>query len=161
MQTFLPFEDFARSASVLDRRRLGKQRSENLQIMMAILGYVKSEEDQCFYPGEQPAWIVKHWVTDMWRGHEAWLLKYHAAVIRQWVEGYGYKDTTGPKMLALIEREDLGTNRPPWLGTDDVHVSHQSVLIQKDYDFYRGLFPLAPDNRDYVHVRGRGALYFG
>jgi len=28
MQTFLPYPDFARSAAVLDRQRLGKQRLE-------------------------------------------------------------------------------------------------------------------------------------
>ena len=33
MQTFLPYPDFARSAAVLDRQRLGKQRVEVLQIL--------------------------------------------------------------------------------------------------------------------------------
>ena len=38
MQTFLPHPNFAASAHVLDRQRLGKQRVENLQIMSALLG---------------------------------------------------------------------------------------------------------------------------
>ena len=33
MQTFLPYPDFARSARVLDRKRLGKQRVETLQVL--------------------------------------------------------------------------------------------------------------------------------
>lgn len=38
MQTFLPYPNFIGSAKVLDSRRLGKQRVENLQIMQALLG---------------------------------------------------------------------------------------------------------------------------
>ena len=36
MQTFLPYESFEESASVLDWRRLGKQRVEGMQIINAI-----------------------------------------------------------------------------------------------------------------------------
>lgn len=36
MQTFVPFPDFARSAAVLDDKRLGKQRVEVLQIVRAL-----------------------------------------------------------------------------------------------------------------------------
>ena len=36
MQTFLPFQDFAASAKVLDMKRLGKQRVETLQVLKAI-----------------------------------------------------------------------------------------------------------------------------
>lgn len=38
MQTFLPYPNFKASARVLDTKRLGKQRVENLQIMSALLG---------------------------------------------------------------------------------------------------------------------------
>lgn len=38
MQTFLPYPNFIGSAKVLDVRRLGKQRVENLQIMQTLLG---------------------------------------------------------------------------------------------------------------------------
>lgn len=38
MQTFLPYADFAESASVLDQKRLGKQRVETLQIFQALTG---------------------------------------------------------------------------------------------------------------------------
>lgn len=36
MQTFLPYEDFEQTASVLDRQRLGKQRVETLQLLKAL-----------------------------------------------------------------------------------------------------------------------------
>ncbi|WP_344942481.1 pyrimidine dimer DNA glycosylase/endonuclease V [Terrabacter ginsenosidimutans] len=36
MQTFVPYADFARTAAVLDTRRLGKQRVEVIQIVRAL-----------------------------------------------------------------------------------------------------------------------------
>ena len=36
MQTFLPYDSFEESASVLDWKRLGKQRVEAMQIVNAI-----------------------------------------------------------------------------------------------------------------------------
>lgn len=36
MQTFLPYSSFSKSASVLDNKRLGKQRVECLQILKAL-----------------------------------------------------------------------------------------------------------------------------
>jgi hypothetical protein len=38
MQTFLPYESYARSAAVLDRQRLGKQRVEAMQILRVLAG---------------------------------------------------------------------------------------------------------------------------
>ena len=38
MQTFLPYDDFVKSAKVLDYRRLGKQRVEAMQLLKAISG---------------------------------------------------------------------------------------------------------------------------
>lgn len=36
MQTFLPYPDFRATAKVLDRQRLGKQRVETKQILLAL-----------------------------------------------------------------------------------------------------------------------------
>jgi hypothetical protein len=38
IQTFLPYPDFEESAAVLDMKRLGKQRVENLQIIQVLTG---------------------------------------------------------------------------------------------------------------------------
>jgi hypothetical protein len=38
MQTFLPYPDFRKSAEVLDRQRLGKQRVEGLQLINSLAG---------------------------------------------------------------------------------------------------------------------------
>lgn len=56
MQTFLPYPDFAQSAKVLDRQRLGKQRLEVLDIINALL---------CIKQGWKNHPIVK-----AWRGYE-------------------------------------------------------------------------------------------
>jgi hypothetical protein len=39
---------------------------------------------------------------------------------------------------------------PSWLGSDELHVSHQSNLIRKDREFYSHVFPGVPDNLPYV-----------
>ena len=36
MQTFLPYPDFSESAAHLDRKRLGKQRAETVQVLRAL-----------------------------------------------------------------------------------------------------------------------------
>lgn len=37
MQTFLPYPDFCGTALVLDRKRLGKQRVEALQVLRGLI----------------------------------------------------------------------------------------------------------------------------
>ena len=71
MQTFLPYPDFAESASVLDRQRLGKQRVETLQVMKALT-----------VPGY--GW-QQHPVVKMWIGYERTLLDYQDAFCAEWV----------------------------------------------------------------------------
>ena len=68
MQTFLPYKDFHKSASVLDRQRLGKQRVEALQILQVNL---KVDAN----PTEKVAWKY-HPAVIMWRNHNTALLEY-------------------------------------------------------------------------------------
>ena len=62
MQTFTPFSDFEASMRVLDRKRLGKQRVEVIQIVRALTvpGYAW---------GSHPAAL-------MWKGYEEALGRY-------------------------------------------------------------------------------------
>lgn len=130
MQTFLPYADFAMSARVLDRQRLGKQRVETLQIMNALL-----------VPGY--GW-ANHPAVRMWRGYERALGRYQEAVCAEWV-ARGYQDSCLAKTrqaLAAFEtahgaRSDAD---PEWLGRDDVHRSHRSNLKRKWPEFYGPLF---------------------
>lgn len=147
MQTFLPFADFAATARILDRRRLGKQRVETIQVLRALT-----------VPGY--GWR-HHPAARMWTGYEEALVRYGLEMCDRWC-GLGHTDTcagtltadlagaTGIRepraQAALAAAEDL----PPWLGDRAFHRSHRSALVRKDPDFYRPLFPGVPDDLPYV-----------
>jgi hypothetical protein len=146
VQTFLPFADFERSARALDRRRLGKQRVETLQVVRALTrpGYGW---------GNHPAVL-------MWRGFEEALGRYGFACCGAWTE-LGFGDTCALTIATDLRAAGIESVRtqaelaavgalPPWLGDDGVHRSHQSALVRKDPDHYRPLFPNVPDDLSYV-----------
>lgn len=138
MQTFLPYADFEESAYALDQKRLGKQRVETLQIMTALL--------------TGRGW-VNHPATRMWRGHAWSLLQYQKAVCDEWTVNFGFKDTCLVKTMRVYFEHTNGQDNydpPPWLGREDLHLSHQSNLIRKDPGYYRKYFPGVPDNLPYV-----------
>jgi len=120
MQTFLPYSSYEKSAQILDRMRLGKQRVEAWQILRALRGETKG-------------W-VNHPATKMWRGHEFNLCQYGIAICAEW-EYRGYQDTLLPKFVETMN--DYGiTENPWWLGHDPLHISHQSNLYRKDAEHY-------------------------
>lgn len=132
MQTFLPFQDFSKSAAALDRQRLGKQRIENLTIMKALVadgGY------------------NHHPVTKQWEGYEPALMAYQMAVCSEWTLFRGYKDTCIVKTMDVYTAagfdlsEILNPPMPPWLGDKDYHRSHRENLLFKNFEFYSPLFP--------------------
>jgi len=138
MQTFLPYENFAESAKVLDMKRLGKQRVEALQVIQALL------------PGSTSSWR-NHPATKMWRGHESWLHTYALQICDEWIDR-GYRDTCRDKIDALV-REHFGweTPRPPWLGDSDFHRAHRSNLVRKNAEFYAPKFESdLPDDLPYI-----------
>lgn len=124
MQTFLPDPSYATSASMLDYRRLGKQRVETKQILLAL--------------GKSKGGWVNHPATKMWRGHELELSTYGLAMCKEWVER-GYNDTLGQYFLAMrdaYEADGHPNIPPPWLGDEVFHASHRSNLLRKDPVFY-------------------------
>ncbi|WP_323960672.1 hypothetical protein GC088_03835 [Arthrobacter sp. JZ12] len=142
MQTFLPYPDFEASAAVLDQARLGKQRVETLQILRALV-----------LPDY--GWR-SHPVTRMWMGYVPALTVYGLAMVREWVSR-GHADSTAPLIsefapdtaAAYLAGSGPEPAMPPWLGNAEVHVSHQSNLIQKAPEFYRDRFPGTPDDLPY------------
>lgn len=141
MQTFLPYPDFARSARVLDRKRLGKQRVETLQVLRAatVPGY---------------GWY-RHPATAMWAGHVPALVAYGRAMVDEWT-ARGGADSTGwqirefaPEAWDRAPDDDVAPP-PPWLGDEAFHRSHRSNLLRKDEEFYREVFPDDPAGLDYV-----------
>ena len=139
MQTFLPSPDFEESASILDNRRLGKQRVETLQIMGALI--------------TGRGWI-NHPAVKMWRGYEYSLLEYQLAICTEWHIYRGFEDTCLRKTMDIFWTAPylaLDISEPWWLGDDNFHWSHQSNLLRKDPEWY-GDFVFdrdLPDNLPY------------
>ncbi len=135
MQTFLPYPDFTKTALVLDRQRLGKQRVETLQILNALTG-------------RSTGW-VNHPATRMWRGYELALLAYGFAICDEWVRR-GYEDSCKRKMIDVMHKQISAQTLPPWFGDDNFHNSHKSKLLQKDYAHYSRFDWQVPIDLDYV-----------
>jgi hypothetical protein len=136
MQTFLPYADFGASARVLDRKRLGKQRVETLQIMTALM--------------TGKGW-VSHPATLMWRRYEWALLRYQEQICREWTER-GYQDTCLEKTADIYHRRCRWVEEkmwPHWLGDDEFHIPHQSKLVEKDPWYYLQYFPRVPMGLEY------------
>lgn len=140
MQTFLPYADFAKSAEVLDNKRLGKQRVETLQIIKALT-----------QPGY--GW-QNHPAVKMWRGHLFQLLDYQYAICREWVEVRGFKDTCLDKSIDIVMSSNWYAeldDDPAWLGNADLHASHRSNLVRKNAIHYTPLFEAGlSDSLEYV-----------
>lgn len=134
MQTFLPSPSFLHSASVLDDKRLGKQRVECLQILNAL-------HDPSYGWQNHPA-------VKMWRGYEQALVRYSLYVCAQW-QRRGFNDTCYDKIRKFCD-ESPTVLMPPWLGDADFHRSHQSNLIRKKPEHYVPLFPDVPNNLPYI-----------
>ena len=136
MQTFLPYSSYEKSAQVLDMRRLGKQRVETLQILNALT-------DPNYGWQSHPA-------VNMWRGYEYELIEYGIAICNEWI-ARGYKDTCLGKIAEKIDNipED-NVESPPWIGSMDLHRSHQSNLLRKDPVYYNQFFENVPDDLEYV-----------
>ena len=140
MQTFLPYEDFVKSAQCLDYRRLGKQRVEAWQIHQIVSGQRTTG-----------GWI-NHPAVTMWRGYANALAWYYNAMVTEWVER-GYKNTMLPLKVnaGCIEM-------PPFVGENAFHDSHKSNLLRKDFAFYSQYNWQVPDNLPYIWEEG-GSIY--
>ncbi|MBT1093417.1 MSMEG_6728 family protein [Streptomyces sp. Tu102] len=147
MQTFLPHPDFRQTALLLDRRRLGKQRVEALQVLrgLTVPGY---------------GWR-RHPAVRMWTGYEEALVRYGLEICRVWRE-QGHQDSCAASLVADFAAHEPGTavreqqelaaagELPPWLGEEPFHESHRSALVRKDHDVYAPLFPGVRDDLPYV-----------
>lgn len=143
MQTFLPYANFARSAAVLDDRRLGKQRVETLQILRALTF-------------DDYGWR-NHPAVTMWAGATDALVAYGVAVTRAWRRA-GFADTVEPQILEFLGAAPLRTQAelreasdlPSWVGWHPLHRSHQAALLRKDAAHYAPRFGNVDPNLPYV-----------
>ena len=135
MQTFLPHSDFVKSARVLDRKRLGKQRLEVIQILSTL-------------SGASTGWS-NHPAVRMWYGNERSLSLYGLVVCDEWI-ARGYVDNCRTRIQLFYHRYAAQTSVPHWLGDRDFHRSHQSNLLRKLPSHYRQYWPDVPNNLPYV-----------
>jgi len=115
MQTFLPYPEFDKSAAVLDRQRLVKQRVEAYQIIRAIS-----------FGG---AWS-NHPVVRMWSGFANALKIYSNAMVKEWVRR-GYRNN-----LEIHDLDGCEIIYPSSLGIEELHTSHRAALLANDYRHY-------------------------
>lgn len=134
MQTFLPYPDFLQSVKVLDYRRLGKQRVETFQVLNILLDRTPTK-----------GWR-NHPVTRMWTGYEEALKLYQNFTIEEWIKR-GYKNT-----MQLEEIDYRHIALPSWFGNKDLHRSHRSNLLRKDYEYYSQYFDEPSDLEYYWPV---------
>lgn len=144
MQTFLPFADYAKSAAVLDNKRLGKQRVENLQILKALL-------DPNYGWQNHPA-------VKMWREYPQALGYYHCAIVAEWTRR-GFKDTTLEKFWRAYEPDlpfpihvdewFVAHVSPKWIHDNRVYETHRSNLLRKDPVHYGQFGWTEPNNYCY------------
>lgn len=145
MQTFLPYADFIKSSRVLDNKRLGKQRVECKQILLA-LGIPIGQNT----PGKS-SW-KNHPAVRMWRGYEPALLVYAFSMCYTW-KTRGFVDNLGIEFMAAFTRAPVPATkiiRPEWLGQEQIHASHRSNLLRKDKEFYGKFGWEEPDDMPYV-----------
>ena len=136
MQTFFPIPELEANAMILsrDRKRLGKQRVESLQILQILT----------FYPNSK--WR-NHPAVLMWENYENYLIEYTIPICKWWT-AFGYKDTCLNKILEFKQYYQ-GKQKPYWLNNKLFHLSHQSKLIQKNPKVFQDVFHNCPKNLEY------------
>jgi len=68
---------------------------------------------------------------------------YYNAILKEWISR-GYKNS-----MEFFPIEDQVVH-PHWLGNEKFHLSHQSNLLRKDFNFYSQFFKNIPNNLEYV-----------
>lgn len=134
MQTFLPYASAWRTAKCLDNKRLGKQRVECKQILIA-LGI-----DIGQHRGNPESRWRNHPAVRMWSGHELCLAEYAEVMCIEW-KRRGFKDSLAVQFQEAAQRLAdaclFAGHAPNWLGYDRLHASHRSNLLRKDASWYR------------------------
>jgi hypothetical protein len=130
MQTFLPYEDFDKTASVLDSKRLNKQILECYQILNVLNN-----------PNPRAGWR-NHPAVKMWRGHENALFDYTLAMIRE-ADRRGIKTDKNKENLMNLRVATIanwGNGIPAWFSDNSVMrrvtTTHRANLYRKDDAYY-------------------------
>lgn len=151
MQTFVPYADCRKSAQALDYKRLGKQRVQCKQILQALEALRKNDLYTIDKNGRtrKRGWL-NHPCTQMWVGHEGFLINYSIFMVAEWRER-GYNDSMLSEFLDRADKAPIDSfSAPAWWGREDIHYSHRCRLVAKDPAYYAPLFPSADPSQEYV-----------
>jgi len=121
MQTFLPYEGYLESATILDKKRCWKQVVEAAQILDAL-------------EGRSIGW-ANHPAVKMWVGFTNEIKVYFDTFLRVSKVKHGINTK-----YEYFKAESDG-NKPWWLGNENFHRGMRARLIEKDRDFYLPKFP--------------------
>jgi hypothetical protein len=146
MQTFVPYSDFFQSLSILDNKRLGKQRVETLQILNILL-------DRPTKTGKKYKGWVNHPAVILWENNIEALKLYLNISIDIWISK-GFSNNI--KKEAVIDDPQY----PGWWGTQILHDSHKENLLRKDRDHYTQFFPSYKPSNKYIWVDRSGKFYY-
>lgn len=138
MQVFSMHYDYLQTAKELDYRRLGKQRVESWQ----ILGSIQKKKNGA----TKGAWI-NHPCIRIWYDNELALVNYSIAMCEEWIRR-GYKDTMLERFLRMkddFENQNYDSSLPSLYGNDLFHLSHQSNLLKKDFNYYSKFYNVPSD----------------
>lgn len=134
MQTFRPYLEHAKTARVLDGRRLGKQRLEAKQIALAILRKAGVLNDN------KKGWL-NHPVVNKWYNQgEPYLLdlgEYFKAIVEEYLRR-GYKNTVtwlDPGTFCLGSKSGCPLSHTEM-------VEYRRTLLYKDPSWYANMFTL-------------------
>ena len=137
MQTFLPYEDFAKSAASLDSRRLNSQINESVVVLRSNLGV---------YPTTRrnggSGW-ADHPVARLWKNHELKLAHYGLAMATEFLknrphpsaESLDKRRTRVAQWTGLIqqlEERNFPEDPHPLIGIEDFHSRFRALLLFKD-----------------------------
>lgn len=147
MNTFLAYPSFSSSAQVLDDRRLGSQRRECIQLLLALWYPERKHYDvlwrelgykTCDPVNKRKAAYINHPCTAMWRGYENALLEYLVACCVEW-DIRGHSNERANRFLAVTYTYTVQRTAevlPPWFGDEDFHSRHRAALLFKDPYWY-------------------------
>jgi hypothetical protein len=146
MQTFFPHPNIFSSARCLDNKRLGKQRVEAKQLLLALGVSIGQHQGNT-----QSRWR-NHPAARMWRGYEVSLVVYGLVMCFEW-RRRGFQDTLKDQFQqALVQclKDRPLCRRPYWIGSEAFHASHRSNLLRKDATYYAQFGWTEPDDLPYV-----------
>lgn len=133
---FLPEKTYIESARVLDKKRLGKQRVEAMQILTSLTHIKWDNYLNRTVHVSKYGWS-NHPATKMWRGNEFQILQYIEAICQEWCDRGG-SDTCLNKSREIFKASHLPEikKRPSWY-SDRISSTHRQVLLFKEYDWYK------------------------